>query len=53
MAYKRFFLLDLNKKPNDVYEFPTKVFKDKTLTEENIKPMQAGIGKVNGEVIFE
>lgn len=53
MAYKKFFTMELSKKPNDVYEFPVKIYKDKTLTEENIKPMQQGIAKTDGSVIFE
>lgn len=53
MAYKKFFLMELNKKPSDVYEFPVKIFKEKTLTEESIKPLQQGIAKVDGTVLFE
>jgi len=53
MAWKRFFMLDLDKKPTDVYEFAVKVFQNKSLTEENLKPTEPGISKVNGEIVFE
>lgn len=53
MAYKKFIIMELNKKPNDVYEFPIKMYKEKVLSEESIKPLQQGIAKVDGTVLFE
>jgi len=53
MTNKKFFLLELNKKPNDIYEFPVKYFAQSKLMQETIKPLQQGISKSSGEVIFE
>lgn len=50
---RKFFLLELNKKPNDVYDFPVKYYDSGKMLQETIKPLQQGVTKKSGEVIFE
>lgn len=53
MMNRKFFLLELNKKPNDVYDFPVKYYDSGKMLQETIKPLQQGVTKKSGEVIFE
>jgi len=54
MAFNKFIVMEMNKKPNDVYEFPVKIYKDKVLSEESVRPIAGtGIAKLDGTVLYE
>jgi len=53
MSNKKFFNLELNKRPFDEYRFVTKLFYNKTLYNYTIYPDKDSIKKGNNEELFK